>query len=172
MLPYRPVLTDDYNLYLKGAKSVSCASGIELPEITPKTETVDGAGVLGEFDEPAMGQFENLIIKIPFTHLSTECYSLLNTLQPPEITIRSAIQGVIDSGESDAYGLKIVARGKNTSFAQGTLSKGAKSDTSIDLSLLYYKVEINGEVLFELDKLAYICRINGEDIMAKVRALL
>lgn len=168
----RPVLTDDFSVYLKGSKSISCASGIELPDLKVKTETVDGAGVLGEYNEPAMGQYEDLVMKIPFTHLSTEACSLLNTLEPPEITIRGVQQNITDPGRSTAKGLRIVARGKCTTFSPGKLEKGKKTDTSIELSLLYYKVEIDGVVVFELDKLNYICVINDVDVMAQVRALL
>lgn len=171
-LGYRPVLTDDYTMYVRGARTVSTASGIELPDLENKTETIDGAGVLGSIDLPAAGQYENLVMKIPFQHLSTEALALVNTLEPPEITIRSAQQGVIDSGTSIVRGLRIVARGYSKNFAQGKLEKGAKSDTECELSLLYYKIEINGETLFELDKLNYVCIVNGQDIMAEIRRYL
>ena len=172
MLPYKPVLTDDFNLYIKGAKTVSSASGIELPELSHIVQEVEGAGTLGKFEEPAIGQYESLVVKIPFTHLSREAYQLLNTLKPPEMSIYAAMQGILEPGDSDVYGVRITMRGKNKAFTQGKLEKGAKSDTEIEMELLYYKIEFDGETLFELDKLNYVCVVNGEDVVQKVRSLI
>ena len=44
-------------------------------------------------------------------------------------------------------------------------------DTSITLSILYILIELEGEPVLELDKMNEVFKINGNDILAKVKEL-
>ena len=43
-------------------------------------------------------------------------------------------------------------------------------EPEIEQELLYYKVEVDGEELVELDKLNFVYKVRGVDLMAQIRA--
>ena len=45
---------------------------VTLPSFEASSETVSGAGVLGEFDDPTVGYFSNMELEIPFRVLDQE----------------------------------------------------------------------------------------------------
>lgn len=54
----------------------------------------------------------------------------------------------------------------------GKLAAGTQTETKNTIEVLYLKVEENGKVLLELDKLNSIYIVDGEDLLADVRNLI
>lgn len=51
----------------------------------------------------------------------------------------------------------------------GSLQVAKSTDTENEFEVLYLKLFIDGEEVAEIDKLNFICNINGSDILASVR---
>ena len=165
-----PELVNAFNVYLDGNKLIGVSGEVELPELEAVTETLDGAGILGEVETPATGHFGSSKIKVPFTNLHEDIFDLIDTTSPVTLTLRGSQQCVDPStGETDYYPLKIVVRGKATTSSLGVLSKGKKGEPEIELELLYIKVTINSTSALELDKLNFKYKLNGTDMLAKIR---
>ena len=71
-----PEVLNHYNVYNDKAKKLIGISGeIELPELEALNDTIEGAGVLGEIEDPVTGQFTSAKIKIPFAVLYEDLFS-------------------------------------------------------------------------------------------------
>ena len=47
-----------YNDYLDGKKNIGISDEVTLPDLEALTETLSGAGILGEIDEPLLGHYK------------------------------------------------------------------------------------------------------------------
>lgn len=84
-----PEVLNHFNIY-NGANALVGVSGeVELPELEAITDTVEGTGVLGEIEDPVTGQFSSATIKIPFAVLYSDMFSIVNTTEPPLLTLRA-----------------------------------------------------------------------------------
>lgn len=167
-----PEVINNYNVYDNKAKKLIGISGeVELPSLEAITDTIEAAGILGEVEDPVTGQFSSMKIKIPFSNLYTDQFNLMDTTNPPQLTLRGSMQ-VMNSatGGTDYVPVKIVVRGKSTTSSMGKLSKGKKGESEIEMEVLYLKVMINNKTTLELDKLNFKYVLNGKDMLAKIRS--
>lgn len=167
-----PEVINNYNIYDdKARKMIGISGEVELPELEAITDTVEAAGILGEVEDPVTGQFASAKIKIPFSNLYEDIFNLMDTTNPPQLTLRGSMQ-VMNSatGGTDYVPVKIVVRGKATTSSLGKFVKGKKGEPEIELEILYLKVMINNKTTLELDKLNSVFEVNGKDMLAKVRS--
>ncbi len=166
-----PEILNHYNVYDDSANKIIGISGeVELPSFEAITDTIDGAGVMGEIEDPATGQFASMKIKIPFAVLYADMFKLCNTTAPMQLTLRGSMQCMDPStGATDYYPVKVVVRGKATTTELGNVVKGKKMEPSVEMEVLYIKVMINNSTVVELDKLKFVLTLNGVDIVANLR---
>jgi P2 family phage contractile tail tube protein len=167
-----PELLNHYNVYNDRAKKLIGISGeIELGELEALTDTLEGAGVLGEIEDAVTGQYASIKIKIPFATLYEDMFSLADTTTPPQLTLRSSMQCMDPTtGATGYYPVKIVVRGKATNVNLGKVVKGKKMEPEVELEVLYIKIQINNKTTLELDKLNFKFVLNGKDMLAKIRS--
>ena len=165
-----PEITNSYNIYNKAEKMLGVSGEIELSELEALTETIEASGVLGEFEDPATGQFSSLKMKIPFAVLYEDVFDLMNTTEPVQLTLRQSVQ-VIDpkTGATDYQPIRIVVRGKATTTSLGKVAKGKKMESEVELEIIYIKIQINNKTKLELDKLNFKFVLNGKDMLKKIR---
>lgn len=167
-----PELLNHYNIYNDKAKKLVGISGeVELGELEALTDTIEGAGVLGEIEDAVTGQFASIKVKIPFAVLYEDMFTLMDTTNPTQLTLRSSMQCMDPTtGATGYYPVKIVVRGKATNTSLGKVVKGKKGEPAIELELLYIKIQINNKTTLELDKLNFKFVLNGKDMLAKIRS--
>jgi len=159
-----PEVLNHYNVYNdKAEKLIGISGEIELGELEALTDTLEGAGVLGEIEDAVTGQFASIKIKIPFSVLYEDMFSIIDTTNPPQLTLRASMQCMDPTtGATGYYPVKIVVRGKAT--------KGKKMEPEVELEVLYIKIQINNKTTLELDKLNFKFVLNGKDMLAKIRS--
>lgn len=167
-----PEVLNHYNVYNDKAKKLIGISGeIELGELEALTDTLEGAGVLGEIEDAVTGQFASIKIKIPFSVLYEDMFSIIDTTNPPQLTLRASMQCMDPTtGATDYYPVKIVVRGKATNTNLGKATKGKKMEPEVELEVMYIKIQINNKTTLELDKLNFKFVLNGKDMLAKIRS--
>lgn len=167
-----PEVLNHFNVYNdKANKLIGISGEIELPELEAITDTLEGSGVLGEIEDPVTGQFASAKIKIPFAVLYEDMFSLMNTTQPPQLTLRASMQCMDPkTGATGYYPVKIVVRGKASTSSLGKVVKGKKMEPEVEMEILYIKVQINNKTVLELDKLNFVFVLNGVDMLAKIRS--
>lgn len=88
----------------------------------------------------------------------------------------SAFNGVFRGAFKDQKGkttpVIITMRGMLKELNPGAWGAGQKSECSYSVSCSYYKVEVDGKVLHEIDQLNMICIVNGVDELAAERAAI
>lgn len=166
-----PTKINRYNVYNRGNRLLGMGDELTLPDFEPSSETVSGAGILGEIDDPTPGYFANQEIEIPFRILDKEATDMLDITKAVQLEIRGAEQTTNSEGDIEFLGVRMVVRGRCKKFAPGKMKAGNPMDTSITLSILYILIELEGEPVLELDKMNEVFKINGNDILAKVKEL-
>ena len=166
-----PEVINHFNIYDDSANKLVGVSGeVELPELEAITDTLEGSGVLGEIEDPVTGQFSSMTIKIPFAVLYEDMFKIVNTTNPPQLTLRGSEQCMDPStGATDYYPIKIVLRGKAKTTSLGKLAKGKKGEPEVEMEVLYIKITVIEVTVIELDKLNYVFVLNDVDMLEKIR---
>lgn len=166
-----PELLNHYNVYNNAQKLIGVSGDVELPDFEAITETIEGAGVLGEIEAAATGQFSSMSVKIPFSVLYGDMFTLVNPSKGANVTLRGSMQFMNSAtGTTDHYPVKVVIRGKCKKYSLGKMTKGKKMDPSVELEILYIKIDVNSKPVVELDKANFKYAVNGVDLLKKIRS--
>lgn len=147
-------------------------SDVTLPKLDSITETVKGAGVAGEIDDPTIGHFGSMELELNWRSL-VKSNIVLAKPTGVHLDLRGACQGH-DSAKNvlKTMPVKIVVEGTPKSTDLGKLDMGATTDTKNTIEVTYIKITADGETVLEIDKFNYICVIDGVDYMADIRDAL
>lgn len=164
-----PIKLQAMALFMEGSNQEFATGDITLPSLTPTTDNLSGPGVLGVIDLPSLGHYDSLVIGITWRTIDQDAFRLVGS-DLKALEIRGVFREF--NNEKTVVGkqvIKIVVRGFSKGIDLGTLSPNAASDTTTSIEATYLKIFINGENVFELDKLNSICRINGVDHYEDIR---
>lgn len=165
-----PEVINAFNVYRDGVQQIGITNEVSLAEIAAKTATIEGAGIAGSYDVPVVGSFDSIKQTIPFRSLTPGMVDFANPMAVQNLTLRGSLQ-VTDknTGVSDYTGVRIVIRGRALSFNPGQLKNADAMNASVTIECMYFLYEVNGETLFEIDKLNGIYKVKGVDLMEKAR---
>lgn len=166
-----PTKINRYNVYNKGNRLLGVGEEMTLPDFEPSSETVTGAGILGEIDDPTVGYFGNQELEIPFRLLDKETADMMDMTKAVQLEIRGAQQTTDSEGNIVFRSMRVVVRGRANSFTPGKLKNGSTMDTAISISVLYILIELDGESMVELDKLNEGFKIRGVDQLADIKEM-
>lgn len=166
-----PTKINAYNVYLDGTKLLGVSEEVTLPNFEALTETLSGAGILGEIDEPILGHFGASEIEIPFRTLNKDMFRIANMQTAVSLTLRMSTQTINESDMvTDFMPSRIVIKGKNKALTGGKVKQGSGTGSSLKVEILYILVEVDKQPKFELDKLNFVYKVDGNDLLQKVRA--
>lgn len=167
-----PEAIHDFNLYLTGNKLGGQTGEVSLPDFEAMTQTISGAGILGEYEAPIPGHFGSMEQEIPFRVINEDYFKMIDPTEPVELTLRGAIQyKVAATQKTDYMGMRVVFRGACKKMAIGTVKQRGSMDSSITLELTYVLIEMDGKKRVELNKISPNYTVNGVDVLAKVKQL-
>lgn len=166
-----PTKINRYNVYKEGNRLLGMGDEMALPDFEASSETVSGAGILGEIDDPTVGHFSNQEIEIPFRVIDQEAVDMLDMTKSVTLTIRGAQQTTNSEGDIEFRPMRVVVRGRSKKFSPGKVKAGSTMETKVTLTVLYILIELEGKPILELDKLNEVYKINGIDVLAKVREM-
>ena len=165
----RPEQTIAYRVYWQGKDLLGTAQ-IEMPQIQHMTETLNGSGLSGEIESPTIGLTQSMTCKMTFTSATKAIFSTLDWTLQPLFECYSALQIVDESTsirESIPYRLNIVGRPKNMSL--GTMEQGKKHGNDLELEVTRLEVLLDCEEQLLIDKINFIYKVQGTDLLAAVR---
>lgn len=169
-MDFRPGVINDAIISLNGEKEMTGAMKLVPPEVVTKTEEMSGLG-LSNYEEVIDGLNETMTSSIAFAGL-TENISFGEGKVFNLIAV-AAIQGT--DGETGATVYQKVVytiRGKVKTLKSGEVARGGKSEPEVEISTTYYKHEINGKVINEIDVFNRVTVINGKDIRAEINKII
>ena len=170
-IPGIPGGINNFNLYYKGTALVGLTGEISLPDFEGMTETLSGAGVLGEMEEVVIGAFSSMELEIPFRILDEDAFLLMSPTESLDLTLRASEQFTVKStGNLDTKGMRVVVRGRQKKLTGGTVKIGGAMDASVTVEIAYILIELDGQKRIELDKLNNVYKVNDKDLLAKIRS--
>nr|DAO45643.1 MAG TPA: tail tube protein [Caudoviricetes sp.] len=160
-----------YNCYQDGRKMVGLTDEVTLPDFDALTETLSGAGILGEIDEPTLGHFGASEIEIPFLMVDNQMFGMMDMSNSINLTLRISNQAIEQANfKTDFMPSRIVIKGKKKGFTMGSAKQGSAMKPSVKVEILYILIEVNGKKKFELDKLNVVYKVNDKDLLQKARS--
>ena len=159
----------NYRVYLDGNELIGTAT-VDLPEIAYMTDTISGAGIAGEIDSPVIGHLQSMTVTLNWRTIEEQALQLLN-IDGANLTLRSSQQQYDSaSGKYVTKPVKIILKTVPKTMSLGTMQAAGSTDSTTELEVLYLKIDVGGSTQLEVDKLNFICAINGNDILSQVRS--
>lgn len=166
-----PEIINSFNVYNNGNILIGVSGAVTLPSFDAITETISGAGILGEYETGVVGQYGSMQQEVPFRVLSKDVFSIMDPTALVDLTFRGNIQSTAKStGAIEYEKVRVVERGRLKAFNPGSLEMGKQMSASVTLEVLYILVEIENEKVLEYDKLNSVFVVGGKDLLEKVRA--
>lgn len=167
-----PEVIHDFNMYNSGDKLVGVTGEVSLPDLEAMTETISGAGILGEYEAPIAGRYGAQEMEIPFRCINEDFFRLIDPTRPVHLVLRGAEQmNDRATGGTKYVGMRVIVRGRCKKISLGTVKQGGPMDSSVALALTYIKIEMDKKDRFELDKVNGDFKVNGVDKLAPIRKL-
>lgn len=167
-----PERLNDFRVYLDGTNTLLGVVDITLPALQSLTETVSGAGIAGEYESPTLGHFQSMKLGLNFRVITSEQVKLARQ-EAKRLDCRGAVQFYdAASGKYQVKPVRVVVQGPPTNTEFGKMQKNAASDGSGEIEVLYLKLLIDGKTAIEIDKLNYVCIIDGVDYLKEVKDAL
>lgn len=169
-MPRRSEQTVAYRVYHKGTDYLGIAT-IELPQVQQMTETLSGSGIAGEIENPTIGITQSMTAKFTFTSATPEVFKALDWTETALWECYSALQVSDDATSvrsSIPYQINVVGRVK--SFPLGTLEQGKKHGNEVEMEVTRLDVLLDGTEKLMIDKLNFIYRVDGVDLLQDVRS--
>ena len=97
-------------------------------------------------------------------------FDLVAQGQAVNLTLRMSTQAIVESTmATDFMPSRVVIKGKSKGFTGGSAKQGQGTGSSVKVEIIYILIEVNNKKKFELDKLNFVYKVNGVDLLAKVR---
>ena len=166
-----PVKLANARVYFKNKVLLGIADA-ELPKIEFDTESLKGLGIGGEIEVVNPAYLKPMNAKLKF-NTTTKEFSNLSAPEAHEIEIYGATEFKDDTTKEIKYGqvrayLKATAKSANP----GKLEAGKPMDAEIELTVYVYKLEIDGQMVYEIDPENFVLNVNGKDYLSDVRTAL
>lgn len=158
----------NYTVYLEGNISTGTAD-VKLPSIEALTDSVGGAGIAGELDTPVLGHFKSMVTSIKWRTITKNTFKLFKQAAH-QVDFRGS-QQVYDSGAGKykTVPVRVSMKLMPKKVDLGAFQMAKATDTENEFEVMYIKTFVDGDEVLEIDKLNFICKIDGEDILASVR---
>ena len=160
-----PETLSNYNLYVDGKGFAGLSTSVTLPKLKIKTDEHRAGGM----DGPVKMDLGMEAMDAAFA-MASMTREVLNFFGLADAT---AFNGVFRGAFRDMKGkTKSTAasfRGMLSEIDPGDWKAGEKSEAKYTVSLSYYKLEIDGAAVHEIDLLGMVRMINGVDQLAEIR---
>ncbi|MDF0606629.1 phage major tail tube protein [Neisseriaceae bacterium TC5R-5] len=157
------------NVYLNGNSLLGRAEEIKLPDITAIMQEHKALGMVGKIELPA--GFEKLEGEIKWNSFYKDVARLMaNPFKSAQLQCRSNIETYGAQGRIQEVSLVTFLTVMFKKNPLGTFKPLDNAEFSASFSATYIKQVVDGEEVLELDYLANIFRVGGEDVLATYRS--
>lgn len=159
------------NIYVDGSNYLGKADEVTLPQPKAKESDHNPLGIFGALKYPS--GIDNMEAKIKWNSYYLEAIRKFgNIFTATKIQVRWSLETY--SGNSRVGSVPAVAyiTARPNDMPGGNFKSKDNVELESNLSVSYYKLEINGEELIEYDAEANIYKVDGVDLLADYRAHL
>ncbi|MEM7047001.1 MAG: phage major tail tube protein [Pseudomonadota bacterium] len=162
-----PKTLRNFTAFVDGRGYAGRIEEIELPKLTLKTEEWRGGGMDAPI-EIDLGM-EKIETTLTFAEYDRELFKLFGLADGNRVglTLRGAVQA-----DSASEAVIVTLRGLVKELDAGTWKAGDQASLKMMVAARYYKLEIGGQTIIEIDTENMIRRIGGSDQLASQRQAL
>ncbi len=163
-----PDKVQNAKVYLEGNVVVGVAD-VELPKVEFLSDKMAPLGIMGEVDVPTLSHVKEMKLKLKFSTV-TKDFAKLFTPESKLISAYASLQQYDPAaGDFKSVGMVATCKVLPLSLNPGKLEKNKAQDAEIEATVTYYKLEVDGKVIYEIDPVNFVCIINGKDYAADIR---
>ena len=163
--------TINFAVYEDAVELLGVAS-VSLPDISFATQELSGAGIAGSLETVIQSHLNAMTLSLNFRS-TTKAALKLTGPYVHNIDLRVASNNLEEvTGNMYVKAARHFFRIVPKSYRAGSVAPATNADASGDYAVQYWKAVVDGETVIELDPLHFICRINGVDYAAPVKAAL
>jgi len=151
-------------VYIDGLDFIAKAEEVELPKVKFKFADTKGLGLYAEAELPT--GLDKLEAKIKFNTIDPEFVKLAaDPFTTRTVIVRAPYQVWTQTGVSKTAPLKAEIRGTFKEYDTGKLKGRDSAEAEATLSVSYYKLEIDGQELIEVDAFNNIYKVGGRNLL-------
>ena len=156
----------NFNLFVDGRGQAGKISEHKLPKIAVKTEGFSAGGMAAEVEVP-MGSVEKLETEFTLVGYNVEVLKQLRLLpgRSMALTSRGSLAG-LDGVEKPVV---VNMRGNMLEVDADAWKPANKAELKCKMNLDYYRLEIDGKVVYEIDPINCVAIVDGVDTLATTR---
>jgi P2 family phage contractile tail tube protein len=163
-----PQVLSNTNLFLDGVSFTGDIPSLTLPKLTVKTDAYRGGGMAGEIEmDMGLEKLEAGFVTNGIRRESLKFFGLADRTAANAV-FRGAFKGL----KGAVSAVVVTLRGGIKEIDPGDWKPGDKAEMKHNMSLVYYKLEIDGRVIHEVDMVNNVRVIDGVDQNAAERAAL
>lgn len=158
----------NFNLFVDGNSYAGVASQVTLPKLKVKTEDYRAGGM----DAPVkmdMG-LEAMDAAFSMNGVAKDVLKFFGLAD--QNSFNGSFRGAFKNQKGEVVAAVATFRGMLQEVDMGDWKSGDKAETKYSVNCSYYKLEIDGAAVVEIDPVAGIRVIEGKDQLADVRAAL
>jgi len=159
------------NVYIDGVNHAGQIDELTCPN--PKPKNIDHHPMSGVGAIKLPNGLEPMELKLKFNSItpflmakSADFYNAM------DLMIRCNSDQWSGDSRTGSQPVTMFVRGRSNGVPPIAVKGQTNTDIDIDINVSYYKLEINGQVIFELDFYAQIYIVDGKDLLADYRANL
>ncbi|MDR3133017.1 MAG: phage major tail tube protein [Prevotellaceae bacterium] len=158
----------DANVYVNDSSVHGQAAEVTCPDIAAVMTDYKSLGMVGSAE--FFNGFDKMEATIKWTYPDTNVQkTLANFLKPVNLMVRSSKAEYDGGGIKEEVPVVIYLRGYSKKHPGGSFKQKEDTEVESTFSISYFKQEIDGEAIVELDVLNNIYKVGGEDLLAERR---
>ena len=158
-------------IYLNDIDLIGEAKEVDLPKIKPKFTDIGGLGLYGEAEVPI--GMDKMEARLLMNSIYPEFLKVVsNPRKAAKIIVRSSISGFNQDGVAYEKPLKAELRGFFKESDAGKFKQGEGTEAEATMTVFYFRLEVDGELITEIDVFNNIYKVGEEDILKDFRTNL
>ncbi len=155
-------------VYIDGQDFIAKAEEVDLPKVKFKFADTKALGLYGEAELPS--GLDKMEARIKFNSIYPDFVSLAaNPFKMRSVVVRASMLVWDQNGVNREVPVKAEIRGFFREWDSGNVKKGEGAEAEATLSVIYYKLEVDGNEVVEVDVLNNIYKVEGEDILQEYK---
>jgi len=156
----------DANVYVNNASKHGQASEITCPNVEAVMNEYNSLGMLGTLELPA--GFSAMEATFTWTYPDNDAQiAFANPFKAVDVMVRSSKAVYENGGLVEEQPVAIFMRGLPKQHQGGSFAGKDAVNPESAVAVNYYKLEVDGEEIIEVDVINNIFKVDGEDVLAK-----
>lgn len=157
------------NVYIDGANFAGRVEEIDIPELNWKMAEHKALGLLGTFELPS--GLDKLECRVKWSSFYPDAVgSATNPFKTRQIMVRANLEVYGSAGRTEEIPVTVTMTATCKKLPGMKFKQHDNVEMESTFSATRVKCVANGQTVYEVDVLANICNVGGEDVLANFRA--